>query len=228
MADLPASELLAGALRDFGRDFAISTAFQKEGMVLVDMAAKLDPAVRVLTVDTGRLPDETLQMIDTVRARYGIAIEVVRPDPAEVDGMVQLHGRDLFYESFENRELCCEVRKVRPLRRKLAELKAWASGLRRQQSAARAGVQVAEMVDGRLKLNPLAHWTAEQVAQYTREHGVPVHPLYAKGYATIGCAPCTRAVAPGEEERAGRWWWESGEHKECGIHISPAGTVRRA
>ncbi|HXS94977.1 MAG TPA: phosphoadenylyl-sulfate reductase [Candidatus Limnocylindrales bacterium] len=228
MADLPASELVAFALGEFGRGFAISTAFQKEGMVLVDMAARVDAAVRVLTLDTGRLPEESLQMIETVRARYGIAVEIVRPDAGEVAGMVEGHGRDLFYKSVEMRELCCEIRKVRPLRRKLAELKAWASGLRRDQAASRANVPVAEMVDGRLKLNPLALWTAEQVEQYTREHDVPVHPLYAKGYTTIGCAPCTRAIEAGEEERAGRWWWESGAHKECGIHISPAGVVRRA
>ena len=228
MADLPASELVACALGEFGRAFAISTAFQKGGMVLVDMAARVDAAVRVLTLDTGRLPEETLQMMEMVRARYGIAVEIVRPDAGEVAGMVEGHGRDLFYESVEMRELCCEIRKVRPLRWKLAELKAWASGLRRDQAVSRANVPVADMVDGRLKLNPLALWTAEQVEQYTREHDVPVHPLYAKGYATIGCAPCTRAVEAGEEERAGRWWWESGAHKECGIHISPAGVVRRA
>jgi phosphoadenosine phosphosulfate reductase len=184
--------------------------------------------VRVITLDTGRLPGETLDMIDAVRTRYGIAVEVVRPDAAEVDDMVQRHGRDLFRESVELRELCCSVRKVRPLQRKLAELSAWATGLRREQSTARAGVAAAEMVDGRLKLNPLAQWTRDQVDQYTREHDLPVHPLYAKGYATIGCEPCTRALSPGEDERAGRWWWEAGAHKECGIHITPAGAVRRA
>jgi len=167
-------------------------------------------------------------MIETVRERYGITVELVRPDDREVAEMVARHGRDLFYDSVDKRLLCCEVRKVRPLARKLRELDAWATGLRREQSESRAGTPVAEWADGKVKLNPLAAWTAEDLDRYTREHDVPMHPLYARGFASIGCEPCTRAVHPGEGKRSGRWWWEEGTAKECGIHVTPEGLVRRA
>jgi len=196
-------------------------------MVILDIASRMGGGVRVFTIDTGRLPDETLQMIDTVRRRYGVDVEIVRPDPAEVQSMVARHGQDLFYESLENRQLCCEIRKVRPLERKLRELDAWAAGLRRQQSDSRSQIAKVEEVDGRIKAHPLADWTSADVEAYIREHDVPVHPLYARGYTTIGCAPCTRAILPGEDERAGRWWWEQSGHKECGIHFSPDGKVQR-
>lgn len=197
-------------------------------MVIIDLASRLRASVRVFTMDTGRLPAETLAMVDTVRDRYGIAVEVVSPDPFEVREMVERRGMDLFYESVAGRELCCEIRKVRPLAKKLKELRAWATGLRREQSASRASVPKVETVDGRVKICPLADWTVVQVEQYIRDHEVPVHPLYALGYASIGCAPCTRPIQIGEDERAGRWWWEQDHHKECGIHFSADGSVRRA
>jgi phosphoadenosine phosphosulfate reductase len=224
---LPASDLLAWVLATHGDRFAVSTSFQKEGMVIVDLAWRIDPKVRVFTLDTGRLPQETHEMIDAVRHRYGIAVEVVAPDAAEVAEMVHQHGTNLFYDSIDLRTRCCEIRKVRPLARKLQELDAFAVGLRRSQGESRAAVRKVENSDGRLKLSPLADWTREQVEQYTTEHDVPVHPLYAQGYTSIGCGPCTRAVTEGESERAGRWWWETAEHKECGLHFLPDGTVRR-
>jgi phosphoadenylyl-sulfate reductase (thioredoxin) len=141
--------------------------------------------------------------------------------------MVTLHGANLFYRGVDLRTRCCEVRKVRPLTRKLREFQAWAAGLRRTQGESRAGIRRVESVDGRLRLSPLAEWSREQVERYTAEHGVPVHPLYAQGYASIGCAPCTRAIEAGETERAGRWWWETDAAKECGIHFSPDGKVKR-
>jgi thioredoxin-dependent adenylylsulfate APS reductase len=223
-----ASEVLTWACQEFGDSFAIATSFQKEGMVIVDLASRIRPDVRVFTLDTGRLPDETLSMIDRVRERYGIAVEIVQPDPAEVRAMVEQHGADLFYLSVAGRELCCEIRKVRPLARKLRELRAWATGLRREQSATRIAVPKVETVDGHVKISPLADWTFADVDRYIQEHDVPVHPLYARGYTSIGCAPCTRPVNPGEDERAGRWWWEQDHHKECGIHFSADGTVKRA
>lgn len=223
-----AAAILSWAIAAFGRKFAIATSFQKEGMAIVDLAARIDPRVRVFTLDTGRLPDETYRMIETVQARYGIAVEVVRPSEAEVAAMVAERGPDLFYESVENRRLCCQVRKVRPLERKLTELDAWATGLRREQSDDRKITPKVEQNGRLIKVNPLADWTQEQVDQYIADHGVPVHPLYARGYTSIGCAPCTRALAPGENGRDGRWWWEHDEKKECGIHISADGVVRRA
>ena len=228
MDSAPALEILNWAVATYGDKFAIATSFQKEGMVIVDMAARVTSHPRVFTLETGRLPGETLQMVDIVRERYGVAVEMVLPDPAEVDRMIAEHGRDLFYASVENRRLCCEIRKVRPLERKLRELRAWATGLRREQSETRAAVNRLEEVDGRMKISPLADWSAAQVDSYTRENNVPVHPLYARGYASIGCAPCTRAILPGEEERAGRWWWEENARKECGIHFTVDGLAKRA
>jgi adenylyl-sulfate kinase len=166
-------------------------------------------------------------MMETVRQRYGIRVEVVFPEREEVEQMVMLHGPNLFYTSVPSRERCCEVRKVRTLERKLAGLKAWASGLRREQSATRTNVAKAEKQGERIKLNPLADWTSAQVEEYIGKHKVPVHPLYARGYTSIGCAPCTRAVEAGEDERAGRWWWEQDSKKECGIHFGADGKIRR-
>jgi phosphoadenylyl-sulfate reductase (thioredoxin) len=177
-------------------------------------------------LDTGRLPEETYRMMATVRERYGVAVETVSPDGADLERIVSLHGPNLFYESPTLRELCCEVRKVRPMQRKLLEFDAWATGLRREQSATRATISKAEEIDGRLRLCPLADWSAAEVDEYIRVNGVPEHPLYQRGYATIGCAPCTRAVAPGENARAGRWWWEDTNVKECGLHFAPDGTVK--
>jgi adenylyl-sulfate kinase len=226
-----ASEILAWAIDTFGDEFAIATSFQKEGMVIVDMASRISSSVRVFTLDTGRLPEETYRMMEIVRRRYGIKVEVIFPERAEVEQLVTLHGPDLFYSSVQSRERCCEIRKVRPLARKLDTLKAWASGLRRDQSETRAAIaKVARESGGavgRVKINPLADWSARQVEEYIRERQVPMHPLYARGYTSIGCAPCTRAVEPGEDERAGRWWWEQDAKKECGIHFAPDGTVRR-
>jgi thioredoxin-dependent adenylylsulfate APS reductase len=225
---MPASEIVKWALSAYAGDFAIATTFQKEDMAILEMAVRIAPDVRVFTLDTGRLPEETLQMIDTTRKHYGIAIDVVYPDGAEVERMVSERGLNLFYESAENRHLCCDVRKLHPLQNKLREFRAWATGLRRQQSATRAAIRKVDEIDGRLRISPLADWTREQVDAYTQEHGIPVHPLYAKGYASIGCAPCTRAIQPGEDERAGRWWWEENSRKECGIHFAEDGSVRRA
>jgi phosphoadenylyl-sulfate reductase (thioredoxin) len=230
LADLEqgsALEIVSWAIASFGRHFGIATSFQKEGMALIDMAVRIDPAVRVFTLDTGRLPQETFQMIETVRRRYGIAVEVASPDAEEVSGMVTEHGPNLFRQSEEMRRLCCEVRKTRPLERKLAEFRAWATGLRRGQSSDRFGIGKVQETGGKIKLNPLADWTDAELEEYNRRHDVPVHPLYAAGYASIGCAPCSRAIEPGEDARAGRWWWETGGQKECGIHFLPDGSVRR-
>jgi len=195
-------------------------------MVIVDMAAGVTPGFRIFTLDTGRLPDETYQMMEAVRERYGVQVEPVFPDREEVEQMVTQQGPNLFYGSLEARHLCCDIRKTRPLARKLRELRAWATGLRREQSPTRAQVPKVEETEGLIKLSPLADWRAAQVEQYTLEHHLPVHPLYARGYASIGCAPWTRAIQPGEDERAGRWWWEQGK-KECGIHFSEDGSIRR-
>jgi phosphoadenosine phosphosulfate reductase len=224
---LSAPELLAWAIREFGDRFALVTSFQREGMVLLDMAAKLAPSVRVITLDTGRLPPETFDIMERVYERYNIRVEITLPDAEETARMVTRFGPNLFLESVGHRRLCCEIRKVRPLGRALTGVEAYAVGLRRGQSESRGSVPKAEIIENRWKLSPLADWTAEQVTDYIREHNVPQHPLYARGYPSIGCGPCTRATHPGESERAGRWWWEQGAASECGLHFSPDGKVER-
>lgn len=222
-----AGEVLSWALSTYGDSLAISTSFQKEGMVVIDMATRIDARVRVFTIDTGRLPEETHQMVETVRQRYGIPVEIVFPEASEVESMIAAHGPNLFYREVALRKLCCHVRKVRPLERKLATLRAWVVGLRRSQMESRANIAKVAEREGTVKISPLADWSKAEVEDYIRRHDVPVHPLYGKGFPSIGCGPCTRAVFDCEDERAGRWWWEQGAEKECGIHIAPDGRVMR-
>jgi len=205
---------------------AIVASFQAESSVIIDIASRIRPDVRVLTLDTGRLPPQTHDMIDRVRDRYRIEIEIVRPDPVELRDMVAAHGSHLFYRSVEMRRLCCDVRKSRPLDRALSAYDAWVTGLRREQAATRASTQVVALDPehhGMTKIAPLATWSKEDVWAYIREHDLPYHSLYDHGYTSIGCAPCTRATAPGEDDRAGRWWWEQNEVKECGLHFPTRG-----
>lgn len=207
----------------YGR-VAIVASFQAESSVIIDMAARVRPDVRVLTLDTGRLPQETHDMIDRVRRRYGIAVDVIAPDGAQVRSMVAAHGTNLFYASPENRRLCCDVRKSRPLARALRCFDAWVTGVRREQAATRVRTEVVSIDTehgGIAKIAPLATWTKTQVWDYIREHALPYHQLYDRGYTSIGCEPCTRATTEGEDERAGRWWWEEGGVKECGLHWKP-------
>jgi len=224
---VPAPELLKWALSEYGREFAISTSFQSEGMVLIDMASRISSDFRVITLDTGRLPEETHSMIETVYERYGVRVEVAVPDAGELSAMVARHGTNLFRNEIALRMLCCRVRKVLPLERKLSELAAYAVGLRRGQSDSRSFVPKVERKGVNVKLSPLADWSKEQVTEYTSRYRVPRHPLYEKGYTSIGCGPCTRATLAGEHERAGRWWWEDTTLKECGLHFSANGKVER-
>jgi phosphoadenosine phosphosulfate reductase len=202
----------------------IVASFQAESSVLIDMAARVNDKVRVLTLDTGRLPQETHDMIDRIRDRYGIAVDVITPDAGELHDFVQANGTNPFYRSVELRRECCDVRKSRPLARVLKGYDAWVTGLRRQQASTRSETQVVSPDaehPGMSKIAPLALWTKDQVWDYIREHEVPYHSLYDSGYTSIGCAPCTRSTKPGEDERAGRWWWEADEVKECGLHWTP-------
>jgi len=215
-------EILTWALKNFRPRVALSCSFgAPEGLVLLDMMHRIDPGSRVFVLDTGRLPQATHDLIDRVRERYDKAIEVILPEAAAVQAMVGEHGTNLFYESVEKRQLCCGVRKVQPLNRYLADLDAWVTGLRREQNVTRSKtpkVQVDHTHGGILKLNPIADWTHAQVTDYVRAHNVPTNRLHARGYPSVGCEPCSRAVQPGEDARAGRWWWERAETRECGIH----------
>jgi thioredoxin-dependent adenylylsulfate APS reductase len=213
--------VLRWAYESFPR-VAIVASFQAESSVLIDMAASIRPDVHVLTLDTGRLPQETYDMIDRVRDRYAIEIEVVSPDARDLAEMVGSHGVNLFRQSPDLRRLCCEVRKSRPLAQALRRYDAWVTGVRRQQAATRSQTPVVapdREHEGLKKIAPLASWTKDQVWAYIHEHDLPYHPLYERGFTSIGCEPCTRATVAGEDERAGRWWWESkNEVKECGLH----------
>ena len=219
---MTADETLRWAYDTFDR-VAIVASFQAESSVIIDMASRIRRDLHVLTLDTGRLPQETHEMFDRVRERYGIEVDVITPDPAEVREMVAARGTNLFYSSVENRRLCCDVRKSRPLQRALEGFDAWVTGIRRDQASTRANTQavaIDEEHGGIAKVAPLAAWSKAEVWDYIREHNLPYHPLYERGYTSIGCAPCTRATAAGEDERAGRWWWEQNEVKECGLHWS--------
>jgi phosphoadenosine phosphosulfate reductase len=221
--DQPPEEVIAWAMERFGDRLAVCSSLQAESLVLLDMAWRLDPHVRVFTVDTGRMPQETHDLIDRVRERYGIEFEVVFPDAAAVERMTTRHGANLFYQSVAKRLLCCEVRKVEPLKRKLAELDAWITGLRREHWPTRSNIRKIDVDhdhDGIVKLNPLADWIHDDVWAYIRQNDVPYHALYDQGYTSISCACCTRPTKAGEDPRAGRWWWEQGAPKECGMHCS--------
>jgi len=216
-------EVLGWAIEKFGRQLGICSSFQAEGCALIDMAWRIDPGVRVFTIDTGRQPEETYQLIDRIRERYGIRTEVFLPDTKVVEQMVTRHGPNLFYRDVNLRLLCCQVRKVLPLRRALMNFDAWVTGLRRDQWATRSNIRKIEIDHdhgGIVKFAPLADWTEEEVWDYIRANDVPYNELYDKGYKSVGCGPCTRAVAADADPRSGRWWWETGAPKECGMHCA--------
>lgn len=214
-------EVLEWALNEFHPNIALAWS-GAEDIAVADMMIKINPEARIFTLDTGRLNPETYDLIDRVRDKYGIDIEVMFPSSAEVEEMVHSKGMNLFYKSVENRKLCCSVRKVKPLKRILSSLDAWVTGLRRDQAVTRTALNKVEIDDafgGIVKVNPIADWSHEDVWDYIRKNDVPYNKLHDNGYPSIGCAPCTRAVKAGEDIRAGRWWWESPDTKECGLHV---------
>ncbi len=220
-ADSTPQEVLEWALAELHPNIALAWS-GAEDVAVVDMMVKINPKARIFTLDTGRLNPETYDVIDKVREKYGIELEVMFPDSGAVEDMVREKGVNLFYESVDNRKLCCKTRKVQPLRRQLGTLEAWVTGLRADQAVTRAElkkVEIDEAFGGIIKVNPLAGWSHEDVWNYIRANDVPYNELHDKGYPSIGCAPCTRVVEEGEDIRAGRWWWESPETKECGLHV---------
>lgn len=225
-------ELLAWAAGQYGARAGILTSFQNTGCVMIDMASRVAPGLRVITVDTLRLPDETYALMDLIERHYGIAIERFQPDPEKLRLMIENHGEYLFFDSKPKQEYCCRIRKVEPNQRALNTLDVWITGLRRDQAESRKEVAKASLVtqDNRpiVKLAPLADWTEEQVRQYISGHQVPYNPLYDMGYTSIGCKICTTPTKPWEDLRAGRWRWfnhgqEGGGSKECGIHVGGSG-----
>lgn len=200
---------------------ATATSFGAEDSVIIDMITRLNPEARFFTLDTGRLNQETYDIKDKLEKKYNIHFELIFPDALEVREMVESKGINLFYDSKENRKLCCDIRKVNPLRRMLSTLDGWITGIRRDQTPIRkkaSFIEIDENFNRTLKINPLLDWTLEQVWNYIEENNVPYHELLDKRYSSIGCEPCTRAIKTGEDSRSGRWWWESG-CKECGIHV---------
>jgi phosphoadenosine phosphosulfate reductase len=202
------------------RPAAFATSLGAEDMVLTDMIARHRFGIEIFTLDTGRLHAETLGLLPEIARRYGRQVKIVSPEPAAVRVYVARHGEDAIFDSVELRKRCCEIRKVEPLGRALAGKRAWITGMRRAQSATRAEIAVEEPDAGRglTKFNPLAHWSDANVWEYLRTFEVPSNPLHQRGYPSIGCEPCTRPVADGEDPRAGRWWWEQSGKKECGLH----------
>jgi phosphoadenosine phosphosulfate reductase len=220
---LDAEGLVGAVLARFGMRVALASSFGAEDQVITDMLCGVSQRPRIFTLDTGRLHGQTYEVIEATRRRYGVEVEMVTPDARKLGVLTTAYGPNLFYESVEKRRMCCQVRKVEPLRGKLAELDAWICGLRSEQSMTRRGLERIEWDEahGIVKINPLADWSSEQVWAYIREHKVPYNRLHDEGYPSIGCEPCTRAVRDGEDTRAGRWWWERPEHKECGLHLKP-------
>jgi phosphoadenosine phosphosulfate reductase len=221
--DQAAAELVSQIARDFA-PAVFASSLGVEDMVLTDLIARTGAKIEIFTLDTGRLPEETYRLIQDVRNHYGLNIVAYAPEAAAVERYVAQNGPNAFYESVEMRKACCHIRKVEPLKRALAGKKAWLTGLRREQSPTRADLGIREWdADHKMdKFNPLIDWTTDEIWSYVKAHDVPYSSLHDKGYPSIGCAPCTRAITPGEDIRAGRWWWENPETKECGLHFDPA------
>jgi phosphoadenosine phosphosulfate reductase len=213
-------DVLKWFLAEFKNRIVLSSSLGLEDQVLTDMVVKIAPETRIFTLDTGRLFYETYELIEKTCLRYKIKMEVYSPDQKEVEQMVMQKGINLFYQSVENRKECCRIRKINPLKRAFAGSDVWICGLRREQSVTRTDNKLIEWDEANqmIKLNPLIDWTEQQVWDYIKQNSVPYNSLHDKGYPSIGCQPCTRAIFPGEDVRAGRWWWESPESKECGLH----------
>ena len=222
MESKAADEILKWGFKKYGDRMVLASSFGAEDVVLIDMMCNINKNLtRVFTLDTGRLNQETYDLIDKIRLKYNIKVDVYFPKSSDVEDMVANKGMNLMYESVENRKQCCNIRKIEPLKRALKQFDCWITGLRREQSLTRnsiSKIEIDTLNNNIIKLNPLADWTNEEIWKYIQENKVPYNELHDKGYPSIGCEPCTRAVMQGEDPRAGRWWWENDTHKECGLH----------
>ena len=216
----PAEEILRYCLDTFGPQVAFSTSLGAEDQVITHMLVQLNRPVKIFTLDTGRMFPETYEVLEATNKHFGIDIEIYFPDYKKVQQMVRERGINLFYQTIENRKLCCSIRKKEPIERALRGMQAWISGLRKDQSVERFFTPTAEWDEQYqlYKLNPLLEWTEKQVWDYIKKYNIPYNKLHDKGFRSIGCQPCTRAIKPDEDFRAGRWWWEEKEKKECGLH----------
>jgi len=214
-------EVLKWSLDNLHPRLALASSFGAEDVVVIDMMMKINPKSRIFTLDTGRLNQETYDVMDEIRKKYNMNIEVMFPDQNEVEQMVRVNGMNLFYDSVGNRKLCCGIRKVHPLNRVLSTLDGWITGLRADQTEVRSNankLELDEQHNSIIKINPIIEWTWEQTWDYIKKNDIPYNKLHDKGFPSIGCEPCTRAIKSGESLRAGRWWWESDLQKECGLH----------
>ncbi len=224
----PVPRIIENLVKEFGDRIALASSLGAEDQVLTDLLLKANPQARIFVLDTGRLPQETYATISATMSHYQFHYEIYCPDAAALEQLQREFGPDLFYESVALRQHCCRIRKLEPLQRVLQTVDLWITGLRREQGVTRVDTEVFEWDETNqlIKVNPLADWTTEQVWQYLKANGVPYNALHDQGYPSIGCAPCTRAVQPGEDLRAGRWWWETPEHKECGLHFRDGKRIR--
>ena len=222
-AKIAATAVLLERLQDEFSPATLASSLGAEDMVLTDLIAKYAPDIGIFVLDTGRLNPETYELLAKVQEAYGdkVAIKVFSPRAEAIQQYVEANGINAFYHSVEHRKACCGIRKVEPLQRALAGKQAWITGMRRQQAITRADMpmQETDASHGLEKFNPLAEWTEKEVWQYIRDNSVPYNALHDQHYPSIGCAPCTRAIAMGEDVRAGRWWWEDESGKECGLHV---------
>ncbi|NQZ54348.1 MAG: phosphoadenylyl-sulfate reductase [Piscirickettsiaceae bacterium] len=217
-------EAVKQVLAKIGTDYnpaTLASSYGAEDMVLMDLICKFTPEIEIFTLDTGRLPKETYEVMQEAKAHYNREVKVYFPDAADVESYITQQGPNAFYDSVELRKQCCGMRKVKPLKRALVDKKAWLTGMRRSQAVTRSELPVSEYDDdhGLQKFSPLTDWSNGDIWAYIRAFDVPYNKLHDEGYASIGCAPCTRAITAGEDIRAGRWWWENPESKECGLHV---------
>ncbi|MCL5802473.1 MAG: phosphoadenylyl-sulfate reductase [Candidatus Thermoplasmatota archaeon] len=219
--DIDPVEMLVRIGKHHGKSAVFTSSLGLEDMVITDMIARNNIDVEIATIDTGRLPDETYQLMEKVRLEMGVDIKVYFPERKEVEDMINSRGINLFYHSIDNRHFCCNVRKVNPLKNILRNRSVWITGIRGEQTVARKNSRKVEFVRDHnvLKVNPLLDWTRDEIWSYVKIHRVPYNILFDKNYKSIGCQPCTRAVGKDEDERSGRWWWEDGI-KECGLHLT--------
>ena len=219
-ANADAKEILSYFLNEYGNEAALSSSLGAEDQVLTDTLLKIDKSANIFTLDTGRLHPETYDVMDATNLKYGVKLNVFFPINSDVEKLYETQGINGHFESIDNRKNCCGIRKMEPLKRALKPLKVWITGLRAAQSVTRTNMPVVEFDENFnvIKVNPLINWSEEDVWDYIKSNNVPYNKLHDQGYPSIGCAPCTRAIAKGADIRSGRWWWENPEHKECGLH----------
>lgn len=220
--------VLADAVRNYA-PVTFANSLGAEDMVLTDLISKYQPDIKMFSLDTGRLPPETYDLMQAVRTRYPVPLQIFFPDSGQVEKYVAKNGVNGFYDSIELRKNCCHIRKVEPLRRALSGNHAWITGMRREQAPTRGSLQVSvfDADNGLQKFNPLLDWSNAEVWEYLKQHEVPYNKLHDHFYPSIGCAPCTRAITPGEDIRSGRWWWEDAQNKECGLHVNKLTPIKQ-